>query len=545
MLESGSQLGIEEKRILLKEVRLTSLISSTSPAYFRAYILKNLKGETKDEIDDEIDAYESAIGGLTGTDKEKMAELMLMEGNSLPNEEKLRLAKEVAKAKLATDITYKFFHSYILKNIKGESVTEVEDEIDSYFNTISVLTGDNETKMAQLQLNDGIQLGLEEKKRLLKKVAIGYLKTKAGVDYFKNYILSLVANAEDVQQVTDIVDSIEDTLNSIVEPTGLSAENINRYKMSILLNDSGSEIGKAEKELLIKSLATSILNTVFVDAKYSYYVPSLMQLLDMSTYESITNSATHLKNKIDDLLLSVSSNYAFMVGLSIVDEYILNRIISEASASELHAQREMILMNSIAKYVYSNIVAQSLADENTAKVLLSMPVEKMNIRNIEDIEKSITSVNNIFIESRKRILSDGWYFNTVTIDLQPNTTGYIAIPKSFLSVDGSNESDTYTIRDWKLFDLSALTFIFEDKVECIVVEDIPYDDVPSIVSEYIYSDAELEAYKALIGTDREITFTMRMLEKAKVNALREDANNIDGNLLSDTHSSPMLDRTSV
>ena len=163
---------------------------------------------------------------------------------------------------------------------------------------------------------------------------------------------------------------------------------------------------------------------------------------------------------------------------------------------------------------------------------------------IEDVPIAVVVDKELEI-AKKKILAQGWYFNTIEMQLVPNTDGYIPIPLSFLSVDGGDAEPNLTVRDWKLFDKSLLTFKFEDNKDVEVIEDIPFDDIPFNIANYTVATASLQAYINIIGNSEDISIRREALMVARIEAVREEANNYDGSLLEDSHSTGVLDRTSV
>ena len=179
------------------------------------------------------------------------------------------------------------------------------------------------------------------------------------------------------------------------------------------------------------------------------------------------------------------------------------------------------------------------------EILLSLNELPLDISDaVEDVPIAIVANQSLTI-ARKKILSKGWYFNTVTMSLVPNTEGYISIPLSFLSVDGGDAEPDLTVRDWKLFDKALLTFQFEDNKEVEVIEDLPFDDLPFSVANYIVAIASLQSYTDIIGDEAGVRVKSLAVNEAKIDAVRDDANNQDGNLLSDAHSTGLLDRTAL
>lgn len=179
------------------------------------------------------------------------------------------------------------------------------------------------------------------------------------------------------------------------------------------------------------------------------------------------------------------------------------------------------------------------------EMLLSLNELPLDIADaIEDVPISVVANQTLEIV-KKRILSAGWDFNTTNIELVPNTDGYIPIPLSFLSLDGGDAEPNLTVRDWKLFDKAELTYKFEDNKQVEVIEDMPFDDIPYNTASYVVAIASLEAYIDIIGDESGIAIRRERVRDAKIEALREDANKQDGNLLQDAHATTVLDRTSI
>ncbi len=176
------------------------------------------------------------------------------------------------------------------------------------------------------------------------------------------------------------------------------------------------------------------------------------------------------------------------------------------------------------------------------EVLLNLNELPLDVADaVADIQIAIIAEQWLDISVR-RILKQGWNFNTLTMKLNPNTDGYISIPRTHLSVD-SVKGDI-VVRDWKLFDRDTLSFVFTEGVICEVISDITFDDIPYHVADLIVETASLKAYINVIGNSGDVAIRREDVNTAKVSALREEANSIDGNMLEHEDISTILDRTS-
>jgi hypothetical protein len=163
---------------------------------------------------------------------------------------------------------------------------------------------------------------------------------------------------------------------------------------------------------------------------------------------------------------------------------------------------------------------------------------------IEDVQIAVVAKTFLDI-SRRKILSHGWYANTINVTIMPNTGGYCVVPNNFLFVDGSSTSDTIVVRDYKLFDTSTNSFIFESGVECTVFEDMFFDDIPHTLANYIVKEASLATYSNAIGDVSGINIRSTFVKEARAMCVREDADMIDGNVLESTYATTLIDRTSI
>lgn len=171
-----------------------------------------------------------------------------------------------------------------------------------------------------------------------------------------------------------------------------------------------------------------------------------------------------------------------------------------------------------------------------------LPLDDTDV--IEDI--NIAVVANTFLNvSRKEVLSYGWNFNSLTLNMYPNVSGYIIVPDSVLSIDPTADTSTIITRDYKLYDNSTQSFQFTDSVECQIVDDIAFDDIPFVVANYIVKLAVLNTYSNQIGDAKGIDIRANLLKLAKIEAYRDDANKHDGNILTSTFATTALDRTSL
>lgn len=176
------------------------------------------------------------------------------------------------------------------------------------------------------------------------------------------------------------------------------------------------------------------------------------------------------------------------------------------------------------------------------EILLSLNELPLDIDDlIEDVPTAVIVEKELEI-ARKKILSYGWNFNSITITLTPDNDGYINLSNQFLSVDGFDNNDLI-VRDWKLFDKANMTFKFTGSVELDIIEDSAFDDIPFHIANYIVQVASLQSYINIIGNTDDISLRKLSVDSARVEALRDDANKIDGNLLNSEYATQLMSRS--
>ena len=81
--------------------------------------------------------------------------------------------------------------------------------------------------------------------------------------------------------------------------------------------------------------------------------------------------------------------------------------------------------------------------------------------------------------ANSRVQAQGWWFNREVVTLQPDsTTGHIALPADFLSVDPSDRQQRYSERGRRLYNLDSQSILFDTPVDVSIIRLIPFLDLP-------------------------------------------------------------------
>lgn len=101
------------------------------------------------------------------------------------------------------------------------------------------------------------------------------------------------------------------------------------------------------------------------------------------------------------------------------------------------------------------------------------------LNSIQQDHPLVAGALKLLREANARVQSQGWWFNREVVTLQPDaTTGHIALPADFLSVDPSERGQRYTERGRRLYDLDAQSVEFDSTVDVAIIRLIPFLDLP-------------------------------------------------------------------
>lgn len=101
------------------------------------------------------------------------------------------------------------------------------------------------------------------------------------------------------------------------------------------------------------------------------------------------------------------------------------------------------------------------------------------LNSIQQDHPLVAGALKLLREANSRVQAMGWWFNREVVTLQPDaSTGHIALPADFLSVDPSERGQRYTERGRRLYDLDAQSVLFDSAVDVAIIRLIPFLDLP-------------------------------------------------------------------
>lgn len=116
------------------------------------------------------------------------------------------------------------------------------------------------------------------------------------------------------------------------------------------------------------------------------------------------------------------------------------------------------------------------------------PVNTLEFSGIPDVSDALAALR----ETLKDVEAVGWSWNTDrNYTLNPDPSGYIAIPDGALEADPEDKSSTVVIRrnpatgKLSLYDTNEQTFKFDDSVDVYIVWAFPFEDIPQAARTYV------------------------------------------------------------
>lgn len=529
---SESQVFTIEKDKLFKKLALRYLDTlSENYDYYRTVFLHLTKEASSfEEVVEIIKSIIATIDKLEQQyvdydDKELILySVMVMNGLELGSVEKAKYLKKLRLSTVAftIDSQHRQYSDFVLQKLTGETKEEVEDEVNIWnlkLNTVN--------SIEELMLEYGNDLPNAEKIRLAKTIALNYLNSKENIGYFKNYILSQCVNATTADEVIDIVDSIEDSINEIVSPF-VDSESSNRYKLAVLTNDANT-IQSLNKQYSLETIGSKLYSDGEYD--YRYFANFVLQSLKGNTIDEIDNEIDTIIQNIqaievpNDLSDIDKNRYKMNILLIANGEENIDKLISSIVELSIKTNLENKKYKELAK-------------------LISEIVDRTTVESISNsILNAINTIEALFENSKKYILSIGWKFNKRTTTLYPDAYGYIYAPKSFLSIE--SDANDISVVDWKIYNKADETFIWDSEISVKLIEDIVEDRIPFSVMNLIQKQFIFECYMILSSDANKQVMLGKELKEAKVNAISDNASKINGNFLENDSNTTLLDRESI
>lgn len=173
------------------------------------------------------------------------------------------------------------------------------------------------------------------------------------------------------------------------------------------------------------------------------------------------------------------------------------------------------------------------------RYLGEMPIPStVDIDSLDELHEAKIVRNNLLQVSRE-LQTKGWWFNREPWTFIPDsTTGKILIPVTALSIRGA--SKTVINRGATLYSLDDTSYVFTDPVDCVVVWEINFEDLPETFAEFITYTTAQDVQSFLRGDTSTDTRLQGKVSQSYLKVQREDIAFNQYNFISGTR---LVDRT--
>jgi hypothetical protein len=128
----------------------------------------------------------------------------------------------------------------------------------------------------------------------------------------------------------------------------------------------------------------------------------------------------------------------------------------------------------------------------------------------------------------------GWWYNRSFVTLTPALDGTVTIPQYAVVCECPNFPQ-YIVRGNRLWDRSKRSFVIDTAEEYRIVEALPYEEIPDVAREAIWTRAKYEYYVDEEGSQPKIELYMREKDMSQAQLVAEHLRHEDVNLFDGTH----------
>lgn len=168
-----------------------------------------------------------------------------------------------------------------------------------------------------------------------------------------------------------------------------------------------------------------------------------------------------------------------------------------------------------------------------------MPIPStVDIDSLDELHEA-QIIRKELLNTSKELQTRGWWFNREHWTFVPDAiNGKISVPVTVLAIKGT--SDTYTIRGGNLYDVEGNTLIFDDKVECVVIWELSFEELPQSFAQLVAYTTARDVQSFLRGDTSADKRLQEKVSQAYLTVQKEDLSHSQYNLISGTR---LVDRT--
>jgi hypothetical protein len=154
------------------------------------------------------------------------------------------------------------------------------------------------------------------------------------------------------------------------------------------------------------------------------------------------------------------------------------------------------------------------------------------INSLDDAAIDAQMASDIVDETSESVQTIGWYWNTETHTLTPDSNGYLVLPKNTIRVDPNDLSlGNILQRGGKLFNADTASFQFTKPIKLTLSVILEYDDLPLTAKQFIAIRAARIFQQRLLGSDTLYKYDAADEQRAYAVLMQEEAETRDANVL--------------
>ncbi len=145
--------------------------------------------------------------------------------------------------------------------------------------------------------------------------------------------------------------------------------------------------------------------------------------------------------------------------------------------------------------------------------------------------KALAKLTELDVEFQNR----GWWFNRTVVTLSQDGGGEVPYSSDMLHVDPTDRFLLYTMRQLKLYDLVNATYVIGADVECNVVYQLPFAELPPLAQVYLKDRARHDYFLDEDGGQPKLDRYAELAQTAWVQLRQEHFKNKDMNFFEGAH----------
>lgn len=122
------------------------------------------------------------------------------------------------------------------------------------------------------------------------------------------------------------------------------------------------------------------------------------------------------------------------------------------------------------------------------------------IADLNSPNPSLGLVRTYLEQARLLLLSRRWWFNDITVTLQPAVDGRVHVPYKTLDLY-SPDGVLYSVREQELFNIQTQSGIIESVVTLRLSIDVGFEHLPEVAAQWVAYTAAMHMYADDLGVD--------------------------------------------